>query len=391
MSLSLLEKLKQKPVPQKEQEFKILLSKPLTKSFTPVELKTKILDKTDQDLIDRQQFLKTLNLKIKNKEITKESESQIGKLADKIISNDKSDTELNNYIKNISKKPLRKIVLIQDLEQLRLNKSLKENDVDDKEYLGDGKENALDDEVIKLKIDKTTKLSLLKTEKDKDKKRVVTGPLSLIQIDKEDISLRLPEKKPNVLLKAPTYFMNNRKVFISKINSLFSKYKEELTSDEQTFSCDSGASSEFNMLTHQKIVRDYINIYTPYRGTLLFHGLGSGKSCSSIAIAEGLKEDKNIIIMTPASLRTNYIEELKKCGDELYKKNQYWEFIDANSSEIIDTLSNILKIPVSYIKEKGGAWLVDIKKEANYDKKTSGEKKLIDAQQNNYANWYSYN
>tara|TARA_R110002072_G_scaffold8051_4_gene42497 strand:- start:3338 stop:6745 length:3408 start_codon:yes stop_codon:yes gene_type:complete len=382
MSLSLLEKLKQKPVPQKEQEFKILLSKPLTKSFTPVELKTKILDKTDQDLIDRQQFLKTLNLKIKNKEITKESESQIGKLADKIISNDKSDTELNNYIKNISKKPLRKIVLIQDLEQLRLNKSLKENDVDDKEYLGDGKENALDDEVIKLKIDKTTKLSLLKTEKDKDKKRVVTGPLSLIQIDKEDISLRLPEKKPNVLLKAPTYFMNNRKVFISKINSLFSKYKEELTSDEQTFSCDSGASSEFNMLTHQKIVRDYINIYTPYRGTLLFHGLGSGKSCSSIAIAEGLKEDKNIIIMTPASLRTNYIEELKKCGDELYKKNQYWEFIDANSSEIIDTLSNILKIPVSYIKEKGGAWLVDIKKEANYDKKTSGEKKLIDAQLN---------
>ena len=26
--------------------------------------------------------------------------------------------------------------------------------------------------------------------------------------------------------------------------------------------------------------------------------------------------------MTPASLRRNYIEELKKCGDSLYKKNQ---------------------------------------------------------------------
>ena len=30
--------------------------------------------------------------------------------------------------------------------------------------------------------------------------------------------------------------------------------------------------------------------------------------------------------MTPASLRPNYIEELKKCGDHLYKKNQYWDF-----------------------------------------------------------------
>ena len=69
-------------------------------------------------------------------------------------------------------------------------------------------------------------------------------------------------------------------------------------------------------------MRDYINIYTPYRGLLLYHGLGSGKTCSSIAITEGLKNDKQIIVMTPASLRDNYIEELKKCGDFLYKKNQ---------------------------------------------------------------------
>jgi len=24
----------------------------------------------------------------------------------------------------------------------------------------------------------------------------------------------------------------------------------------------------------------------------------------------------------------NYIEELKKCGDDLYKRGQYWEFIN---------------------------------------------------------------
>ena len=72
-----------------------------------------------------------------------------------------------------------------------------------------------------------------------------------------------------------------------------------------------------------EIVKDYINLYTPYRGLLLYHGLGSGKTCSSIAIAEGMKSARKVIIMTPASLRRNYIEEIKKCGDLLYRKNQY--------------------------------------------------------------------
>jgi len=60
--------------------------------------------------------------------------------------------------------------------------------------------------------------------------------------------------------------------------------------------------------------------------------IGSGKTCTSIAIAEGLKNDKSIIVMTPASLKSNYIEELKKCGDYLYKKNQYWEFVNTKKN-----------------------------------------------------------
>ena len=44
-------------------------------------------------------------------------------------------------------------------------------------------------------------------------------------------------------------------------------------------------------MIHQQIVRDYINIYTPYRGLLLYHGLGAGKTCNSIGIAEGMKNN----------------------------------------------------------------------------------------------------
>ena len=84
------------------------------------------------------------------------------------------------------------------------------------------------------------------------------------------------------------------------MSSIFEPYKAELIESEKTASCEhSGDDTKFSPMAHQKIVRDYINQYTPYRGLLLYHGLGSGKTCSSIAIAEGIKTDKQVIIMTP--------------------------------------------------------------------------------------------
>ena len=63
----------------------------------------------------------------------------------------------------------------------------------------------------------------------------------------------------------------------------------------------------------------------------------------------------------------NYLQELKSCGDLLYKVNQYWEFVpitkDSNKS-LIDTLSNVLNLSQDYIKKHGGAWLVNIKKKS---------------------------
>ena len=129
-------------------------------------------------------------------------------------------------------------------------------------------------------------------------------------------------KKEEVIIVSD-YYMNNREMFVNFINSVFQKHKDQIIEEEQNeekkLSCERKEGA-FSLLTHQKIVRDYMNLNTPYRGLLLYHGLGSGKTCSSIAIAEGLKNKNRVIIMTPASLRPNYIEELKKCGDHLYKK-----------------------------------------------------------------------
>jgi hypothetical protein len=217
----------------------------------------------------------------------------------------------------------------------------------------------------------------------------VLGPESVINIGDTDITSRLPKRTPPINIKVSSYYMNNREIFVNFINSLFEPYKKELQENKENISCDDigQKSTNFSLLTHQKIVRDYMNLYTPYRGLLLYHGLGSGKTATSIAIAEGMKDSKRIIIMTPASLRANYIEELKKAGDLFYKRNQYWEWISTvEHPEAIDTMSAVLNLPREYIHRHGGAWFINIQKKPNFDEISDLDKRSLDEQLNEMIN-----
>jgi hypothetical protein len=213
------------------------------------------------------------------------------------------------------------------------------------------------------------------------KGEVVLGPETIVTI--KDLGKRVPQRPPQVDIQVSSYYMNNREKFINFVNALFLPYKEELEKNKESISCDSigQANADFSLLTHQKIVRDYMNLYTPYRGLLLDHGLGSGKTCTSIAVAEGMKDSRKVIIMTPKSLRTNYMEELKKCGDLLYKKNQYWEWISVEvNPDVTKTISDVLGLPMEYILDNKGAWFVDITKKSNYPELSTLEKKSLDKQ-----------
>ena len=195
---------------------------------------------------------------------------------------------------------------------------------------------------------------------------------------------RLPKEKEKLVIPTAPYYMNNRKIFIQKLADMFKTYREVLTRDEDSITCDSRSQDdEFDLLTHQRIVRDYLNLYTPYRGLLLYHGLGSGKTCTSIAIAEGMKTNKRVFVLTPASLKMNFFSEMKKCGDSLYKKNQYWEFVSIDGNpEYVGILSKALSLSTEYIKKHGGAWLVNINKESNYTDLESADQKRLDEQLN---------
>ena len=238
-----------------------------------------------------------------------------------------------------------------------------------------------EDESIQIIAPKKKKRLTEKPEKG----IAILGPETLVQIGDTDLTKRLPKKSPPVIIKVSSYYMNNREIFINFINSLFEPYRQEIQENKESISCDTigQTNTDFSLLTHQKIVRDYLNLYTPYRGLLLYHGLGSGKTCTSIAIAEGMKDSKRVIIMTPASLRANYIEELKKCGDLLYKRNQYWEWISTvENQEALKTISVLLNLPQEYIRRHGGAFFINVKKPSNYSDLSDTDKKVLEEQLN---------
>ena len=220
---------------------------------------------------------------------------------------------------------------------------------------------------------------------------ILTSPNYKIIIGDSSVEERLPKPDIPIKVRVSRYYLNNREYFVNFINSNFESYKESIDKESKEASCESKIG-KFKPLTHQEIVRDYINLYTPYRGLLIYHGLGSGKTCASIGIAEsyaniataeGIKNAGEIIVMTPASLRRNYINDLKKCGDPMYRLNQFWEFLETNGDEkIISTLSHSLKLSVDTIRKNKGAWYVDIKKEPNYDSLTADEKILLNDQIN---------
>ena len=124
-----------------------------------------------------------------------------------------------------------------------------------------------------------------------------------------------------------TYVLPNRKAFADAITRTLLKYRKIVADaeDREVDLCAGiGGANVRELLPHQKVVRDYLAAETPYRGLLLYHGLGSGKTCSSIAVAESLLSTRKVVVLLPASLEQNYRGELRKCGDPLYMYDQHW-------------------------------------------------------------------
>ena len=133
----------------------------------------------------------------------------------------------------------------------------------------------------------------------------------------------------DIIVKPTDWILPNRIGYNKEIYNTFNPSKY-LSKADNTVKASCKCSSDscdidedyIKLLRQQKIVKDYMQVDGPYRGILLYHELGSGKSIASIAAAEGYVNQKKIVIMTPASLSQNYENELliaSKIGRNLKK------------------------------------------------------------------------
>jgi hypothetical protein len=183
--------------------------------------------------------------------------------------------------------------------------------------------------------------------------------LEKIKLTSDNYKTYLPPKLNNVSPK--TWELTNRKSFYNWLHKNFKDY-------DSSSPKESKKEEGFQYNRVQKLVRDFMQESSPYRGLLLYHGLGSGKTCSSIAITEALKGKKGVYFVSKAALERNFIDNgVMTCGADYMTKNHYWVHIKGNN-EYEQELIQQLGIPDDIVSENNGAYIIDFSvKKSNYN------------------------
>lgn len=103
---------------------------------------------------------------------------------------------------------------------------------------------------------------------------------------------------------------------------------------------------EFTLSPHQEFVKNFIHPNTSYNGLLLYHGMGTGKTCTAIGVTEQFRElhkynpnFKNIWIIASANVQDNFKLQLFD-PDKLTKENGVWELDSCVGPNLLQELQN---------------------------------------------------
>lgn len=189
--------------------------------------------------------------------------------------------------------------------------------------------------------------------------------------------------------------VSNRFFFSRFIPTMYKKFKIKEIPKSDPEACK---KMTFQQNKYQEFIREYFRLDSPTRGALVYHGLGSGKTCSAIAAAEALfsESGRKIIVMTPVSLRANFIREIKFCGFKIYRTQNHWVplslYKDEDEEDFDWTVycfaKSVLHLPVGYIDTVLGStaakviWVPDMSegKESNFHTFNQKTKRQITAQ-----------
>jgi hypothetical protein len=149
--------------------------------------------------------------------------------------------------------------------------------------------------------------------------------------------------------------------------NVYKNFKPEYYSSEVSKSkckceeevCEVVEDSKIKLFPQQRFIRDYIQFDSPYRGALLYHELGSGKSGASIAAAEGYINKKKIFVLSPASLAVNYENEILKISSIGLNLKKDWTQIKISKTnkKSLEILQSKYFINATIIKKDGIVWV----------------------------------
>ena len=174
---------------------------------------------------------------------------------------------------------------------------------------------------------------------------------SLKKKEKKNIDFFLENKKENNLYPHLNDNKFNKIIFLKKeFND--NKYKKKDKSNYKKknlikLSNDLCKKKEFELDPHQLFVKNFISINTPYNGLLLYHGLGTGKTCSAITICEEMRKYYNLMgqnnkikIICSKSLQENFKMQLFN-PEKLENINGYWNIKSCVGNSLIKEVNPI--------------------------------------------------
>ena len=163
-------------------------------------------------------------------------------------------------------------------------------------------------------------------------------------------------------------------------------------------------NSEFELSPHQQFVKNFLSLHTPYNSLLLFHGLGTGKTCSAIGVAEEMRNyikqinlNKRIIIVASPNVQANFklqlfdesklklingLWNIQNCtGNKLLREINPVNMKNLSKKDVVYKIEQLIKksyIFMGYIEFAGY-----IKKLSNVDTDNKNASRIIKKRLNN--------
>ena len=112
--------------------------------------------------------------------------------------------------------------------------------------------------------------------------------------------------------------------------------KQEFNPNQLTLDTDIEDSciSDFSIKAHQTFLKNYITKESPYKSILIYHGVGVGKTCSGVTIAENFRDpyarnNQKILILSPKNIqigwkKTIYTPEkgINQCTGDTFNQDE---------------------------------------------------------------------